>query len=118
MLPVAHADERLCEDKKMAVRQQLEYAQQYDNQYRVQGLRRALQSIEENCTNERVLEAAEKEVRESQAAVRERELALEQALREGDEDDRQKRREKLAEERRELEEHTQELDLLKQRLNE
>ncbi|MCD6005268.1 DUF1090 domain-containing protein [Vreelandella alkaliphila] len=118
LLPAAHATERLCEDKATVLRQQLEYAQAHDNQHRVRGLQRALHSIEENCTNEQVITEAAEEVRESQEEVRERELALEEALREGDEDDIQKRREKLAEEVRELEEHTQELNLLQQRINE
>ncbi|MFC7368786.1 MULTISPECIES: DUF1090 domain-containing protein [Vreelandella] len=118
LLPVAHAAERLCEDKISAVRQQLEQAQAHGNHHRVRGLQRSLQSIEENCTNEKVLAEAAEEVRESQEEVRERELVLEEALREGDEDNIQKRRKKLAEEVRELEEHTQELNLLQQRINE
>ncbi|WAM51802.1 DUF1090 domain-containing protein [Halomonas venusta] len=100
------------------LRQQLEHAQEHDNQHRVRGLQRALHSIEEHCTNEQVLAEAAEEVRESQEEVRERELALEEALGEGDEDDIQKRREKLAEAVRELEEHTEELDSLQHRLNE
>jgi len=118
LLPIAHAAERLCEDKKSVLRQQLEQAQAHDNHHRVRGLQRALQSIEDNCTNEQVLAESAEEVRESQEEVRERELALEEALREGDEDDIQKRREKLEEEVRELEEHTQELNSLQHRINE
>ncbi|MGA4495784.1 DUF1090 domain-containing protein [Vreelandella venusta] len=117
-LPAAHAADRLCEDKMAVLRQQLEHAQEHDNQHRVRGLQRALHSIEEHCTNEQVLAEAAEEVRESQEEVRERELALEEALGEGDEDDIQKRREKLAEAVRELEEHTEELDSLQHRLNE
>ncbi len=117
-LPAAHAADRLCEDKMAVLRQQLEHAQEHDNQHRVRGLQRALHSIEEHCTNEQVLAEAAEEVRESQEEVRERELALEEALSEGDEDDIQKRREKLAEEVRELEEHTEELDSLQHRLSE
>ncbi|AZM97522.1 DUF1090 domain-containing protein [Vreelandella venusta] len=117
-LPAAHAADRLCEDKMTILRQQLEHAQEHDNQHRVLGLQRALHSIEEHCTNEQVLAEAAEEVRESQEEVRERELALEEALGEGDEDDIQKRREKLAEAVRELEEHTEELDSLQHRLNE
>ncbi|GEK52976.1 hypothetical protein HVE01_36970 [Vreelandella venusta] len=108
----------MCEDKMTVLRQQLEHAQEHDNQHRVRGLQRALHSIEEHCTNEQVLAEAAEEVRESQEEVRERELALEEALGEGDEDDIQKRREKLAEAVRELEEHTEELDSLQHRLNE
>ncbi|WP_301583858.1 DUF1090 domain-containing protein [Halomonas alkaliantarctica] len=124
LLPVAyiseraHAADRLCEDKMRGLRQQLEHAQAHDNHHLVRGLQRALHAIEENCTNEQVLAELEEDIQESQQEVRERELALEQALKEGDEDDIQKRREKLAEERRELEEHTQELNALRRRINE
>lgn len=117
-LPAAHAADRLCEDKMTVLRQQLEHAQAHDNQHRVRGLQRALHSIEEHCTNEQILAEAAEEVRESQEEVRERELALEEAFGEGDEDDIQKRREKLAEAVRELEDHTEELDSLQHRLNE
>ncbi|PCF94662.1 DUF1090 domain-containing protein [Vreelandella nigrificans] len=117
-LQFSHAADVLCEDKTLNLRQQLEYAQTYDNQQRIRGLQRALQSIEKNCTNERVLAEAAEKVRESEEEVSERELELEHALRDGDEDKIQKRREKLAEEVRELEEHIQELHSLQHRLNE
>ncbi|WP_249975983.1 DUF1090 domain-containing protein [Vreelandella olivaria] len=117
LLPVAHAEEVLCEDKSSEIRQQLEYAQQHGNQHRIRGLQRALNAIEENCTNESVLAEAADEVRESQEEVSERQADLEAALRDGDEDDIQKRRTKLSEATRELEAHTQELDTLQRRLN-
>lgn len=112
LLPVAYAEDVLCEEKSAEIRQQLEYAQQHGNQHRVRGLQRALNAIEENCTNESVLAEAADEVLESQEEVSERQADLEAALRDGDEDDIQQRSEKLAEATRELEAHTQELNAL------
>lgn len=117
LLSVAHAEEVLCEDKKIHLRQQIEHAQTHSNQHRIQGLQRALNAIEKNCTNERVLAAAADDLRKSQEDVREREAELEEALREGDEDDIQKQRGKLEDATRELEEHIRELNSLQHRIN-
>ena len=116
-LSVAHANDVLCEDKSTHLRQQIEYAQAHGNQHRIRGLQRALQAIETNCSNERVLAEAAEEVRKSQEDVREREVELEDALRDNDDDDIQKRREKLEDATRELEERAQELDAMQHRLN-
>lgn len=117
LMTVAHAEEVLCEDKRTHLRQQIEHAQAHDNQHRIWGLQRALQAIEANCTNGRVLAEAADDVRKSQEDVREREVELEDALRNHDENDIQKRRAKLEEATRELEEHSQELDALQHRLD-
>lgn len=116
-LPAAHAEYVLCEDKSTHLREQIEQAETHGNQHRIRGLQRALQAIEANCTNERVLTEAADDVRKSQEDVREREVELEDALKDDDEDDIHKRRAKLEDATRELEEHTQELNSLQHRLN-
>lgn len=113
---MASAAEALCESKATDIRQQLEHAQSQGNQQRVEGLQRALDAIESNCTNESVLNDATDEVKASLAEVQERQADFEEALSDGDEDDIQKRRVKLEEATQELEMHTQELNALQSQI--
>lgn len=113
---VASAAEALCESKAADVRQELEHAQSQGNQQRVDGLQRALDAIESDCTNESVLNDATDEVKDSLAEVQERQADFEEALSDGDEDDIQKRRVKLEEATQELETHTQELNSLQSQI--
>lgn len=114
---MASAAEALCESKASDIRQQLEHAQSQGNQQRVEGLQRALDAIENNCTNESVLNDATDEVKASLAEVQERQADFEEALSDGDEDDIQKRRVKLEEATQELETHTQELNALQSQIS-
>lgn len=117
-IPMAHAADVLCEEKAEDIREQLEYAREHDNQHRVEGLQRALASIEKDCTNEAVFEDAAEDVRESQSDVQEQQAELEEALRDGDEGDIQESRADLEEATRELEADTEALNTLQHRLAE
>ncbi|PRY63421.1 uncharacterized protein DUF1090 [Vreelandella songnenensis] len=117
LLPLtASANEVLCESKAAEIQEQLEHAQAQNNQHRVEGLERALNAIENDCTNERVLNDATDEVKESLQEVQERQAEFEQALSDGDEDDIRKRRVKLEEATLELEEDTEALNALQGQL--
>ncbi|MGO2264589.1 DUF1090 domain-containing protein [Halomonas sp.] len=116
--PVAAAADDLCESKAADVREQLAHAQAQGNQHREEGLQRALDAIDDNCTNESVLNDATDEVKESLAEVQERQSEFEEALNEGDDDDIEKRRVKLEEATLELERHTEELNALQQQISE
>ena len=117
-MPLAHASDMLCEDKTADVQEQLEYAREHGNQHRIDGLQRALDAIEAQCTNEGVLDDAAKDVRESQKEVQERQADLEEALSEGDAGDIETRRAKLEDATRELEADTNALNTLQNRLAE
>lgn len=118
LLPsVASADGALCQHKATEIRQQLEHAREQGNQHRIEGLQRALEAIENDCTNESVLDDATDEVRASLAEVQERQADFEEALNSGDEDNIRKRRIKLEEATLELEEHTEQLNALQGQLN-
>lgn len=114
---MASAAEALCESKATDIRQELEHAQSQGNQQRVDGLQRALDAIESDCTNESVLNDATDEVKASLAEVQERQADFEEALNDGDEGDIQKRRVKLEEATHELEMHTQELNALQSQIS-
>lgn len=113
---VASAAEVLCQNKAVNIQQQLEHAQGQNNPHRVQGLQRALNAVENGCTNESVLNDATDEVKKSLAEVQERQADFEEALSDGDEGDIQKRRVKLEEATQELERHTQQLNALQQQV--
>lgn len=114
---MASAAEALCESKASDVRQQLEHAKSQGNQQRVDGLQRALEAIDSDCTNASVLNDATDDVKESLAEVQERQADFEEALSDGDEGDIQKRRVKLEEATQELEMHTQELNALQSQIS-
>lgn len=104
-----------CEIKKQNIQRQMEYAKVHGNQYRIQGLERALQNVERDCTPDKVVENTRLELREKQLDVKERELELKEAQRKGDTDKITKRENKLAEAKAELKELEEELSLLTQK---
>ncbi|MBQ0213636.1 DUF1090 domain-containing protein [Proteus vulgaris] len=101
-----------CEIKKQNIQKQMEYAKAHGNQYRLQGLERALQNVERYCTPEKVVENTRLELREKQLDVKERELELKEAQLKGDTDKIAKQERKLAEEKAELKAIEDELNLL------
>ena len=62
----------LCQHKAHEIQQQLEIAEQEQNRGQIAGLTRALQGVQQNCSNEQLLNDAAQEVREHTAEVRER----------------------------------------------
>ncbi|HEJ9487427.1 MULTISPECIES: DUF1090 domain-containing protein [Proteus] len=101
-----------CEIKKQNIQKQMEYAKAHGNQYRIQGLERALQNVERYCTPEKVVENTRLELREKQLDVKERELELKEAQLKGDADKIAKQERKLAEEKADLKAIEAELNLL------
>lgn len=101
-----------CEIKKQNIQRQMEYAKTHGNQYRLQGLERALQNVERYCTPDKVVENTRLELREKQLDIKERELELKEAQLKGDADKIAKRENKLAEAKAELKELENELNLL------
>ncbi len=101
-----------CEIKKQNIQKQMEYAKIHGNQYRIQGLERALQNVERYCIPEKVVENTRLELRQKQLDVKERELELKEAQLKGDTDKITKQERKLAEEKAELKALEDELNLL------
>lgn len=115
-MPMAYAADVLCEEKARDVREQLASAQESANSQRAEGLQRALEAIEGNCTNQSILEDAAEDVRDSQRDVQEQQAELEEALSEGDDDDIQDKRADLEQATRELNADTDALIRLHDRL--
>ncbi len=101
-----------CDIKKQNIQRQIDYAKMHGNQYRVQGLERALNKVERYCTPEKVVEDTRLELREKQVEVKERELELKEAQLKGERDKITKREDKLAQAKAELKAAEEELELL------
>ncbi|MEO1829928.1 MAG: DUF1090 domain-containing protein [Pseudomonas sp.] len=102
----------LCQHKAHEIQQQLEIAEQEQNRGQIAGLTRALQGVQQNCSNEQLLNDDAQEVREHTAEVREREAELSEAERSGDAEDVRKRTAKLEEAVEELDASRQALQAL------
>ncbi|MFM9268770.1 DUF1090 domain-containing protein [Halomonas elongata] len=112
--PVLAAEtmDSLCQTKAEHIQKQLRIAKEYGNEHRVRGLEKSLEGVQRHCSNERVIEGTEEDVRESMEEVRERQAELAEAQQEGDMDDIRKRSEKLEEAVMELKERQNELEAL------
>lgn len=97
-----------CAAKQQAVEQQI--AQAKGNPYRQAGLETALSEIKANCTDASLKKERENKVLDAKHEVSQREADLDKAMRKGDPDKINKRKDKLAESRRELQEAVDELD--------
>lgn len=92
-----------CEYKRQQVKRQIDYARTHNNTHRVAGLQEALREINENCTDNGLLEKKKNRVAEKQRKVTERLQELEQASETGE-------RKKIAKKQKRLDEALAELD--------
>ncbi|WP_027966848.1 DUF1090 domain-containing protein [Halomonas halocynthiae] len=104
--------EPLCQTKAEEIQAQLHIAEQDANEHHIRGLTKALEAVQEHCTNESVLADAEEAVRESLEEVQERQAELKSAQQKGDAKKIRRRSEKLNEAVAELQADQQELEVL------
>ncbi|GEN25431.1 hypothetical protein HCU01_33800 [Halomonas cupida] len=102
----------LCSAREEEVLHELQSAEKYGNEHRIEGLQRALSNIRAHCTDESLIADAEEAVEESREEVRDRRQDLDEALREGDPDDIAEQREELQEAEDELHSDIQQLRAL------
>ncbi|ALB64681.1 Periplasmic protein YqjC [Cronobacter condimenti 1330] len=91
-----------CEEKAQEIEKEIRYAQQHNNQGRIDGLKKALSQVRDNCRDSDVIADHRKKIAEKDAEVAERRAELQEATQKGDADKIAKRRHKLAEAEREL----------------
>jgi len=91
-----------CADKQHAIEEQLRYANLHGNADQAAGLQKALQESREHCTDQGLRADLEKQVREKERKVAERQQELTEAQTSGKSD-------KIAKKQRRLEEAQQEL---------
>ncbi|MBF8744303.1 DUF1090 domain-containing protein [Pseudomonas putida] len=98
-----------CAAKRSAIENQLKEARAADNDAQVDGLEKALDGVK-HCTDSSLRKEREQKVLEARHEVAEREYDLKKAEKKGDAEKINKRKDKLAEARKELQEAVDDLD--------
>ncbi|UVJ43744.1 DUF1090 domain-containing protein [Pseudomonas sp. LS1212] len=99
-----------CAAKRQAISEQIEQARANGNSDQQAGLEKALSEVTANCTEASLKKERENKVLEAKHEVRERQSDLDKAMKKGDPEKINKRKDKLAESRKELQEALDELD--------
>ncbi|HEJ0335101.1 TPA: DUF1090 domain-containing protein [Klebsiella aerogenes] len=93
-----------CEAKRQEIEQQLRYAMKNGNDHRTAGLENALSEVNAHCTDGKLREGREADVREKKLKVKDCEQELAEARADGRPDKISKKQRKLDEARAELDE--------------
>ena len=99
-----------CAAKKHAITLQLEQARAHGNSNQVAGLEKALSEVNANCTEAGLKKERENKVLDAKHEVSKRQADLDKAMKKGDSEKIDKRKTKLAESRKELQEALDQLD--------
>ena len=99
-----------CAAKKQGIINQIELAKSRGNVEQQTGLETALSEVTAHCTDASLKKERENKVLEAKHEVSERQADLDKAMKKGDPDRINKRKDKLAESRKELQEALDELD--------
>ncbi|HGV9262141.1 DUF1090 domain-containing protein [Klebsiella aerogenes] len=106
MLPalsaVAQSELTGCAAKRAEIQNQINYAQQHENTYRLEGLKKALRETSAHCTDRSLQQEREAVIRKQERKVAAREDALQEARRDGRMDKVRKATRKLEEAQQEL----------------
>lgn len=112
--PLMAADQTIgltgCAAKKQAITTQLEYARANGNTNQIAGLEKALSEVTAHCTDASLKKERENKVLEAKHEVSKRQADLDKAMKKGDPEKIDKRKNKLAESRKELQEALDQLD--------
>ncbi|MCR8934301.1 MULTISPECIES: DUF1090 domain-containing protein [unclassified Pseudomonas] len=99
-----------CAAKKQGIINQIEQAKSRGNMEQQAGLETALREVSEHCTEAGLKKERENKVLEAKHEVSQRQADLDKAMKKGDPEKINKRKEKLAESRKELQEALDEID--------
>ena len=99
-----------CAAKKQAIITQIEQAKSHGNTEQQAGLEKALSEVTTHCTDASLKKERENKVLDAKHEVSERQADLDKAMKKGDPERINKRKDKLAESRKELQEALDELD--------
>ncbi|AIS10568.1 DUF1090 domain-containing protein [Pseudomonas chlororaphis] len=99
-----------CAAKRQAISTQIEQAKAHGNSEQQAGLEKALSEATANCTDASLKKERENKVLEAKHEVSRRQTDLDKAMKKGDAEKINKRKDKLAESRKELQEALDELD--------
>ena len=99
-----------CAAKRQAISAQIEQAKAHGNSAQQAGLEKALSEVTANCTDASLKKERENKVLDAKHEVSRRQADLDKAMKKGDADKINKRKDKLAEARKELQDAVEELD--------
>ncbi|WP_339497825.1 DUF1090 domain-containing protein [Pseudomonas canadensis] len=99
-----------CAAKRQTISTQIEQAKAHGNSAQQAGLEKALSEVTANCTDATLKKERENKVLDAKHEVSRRQADLDKAMKKGDADKINKRKDKLAESRKELQDAVEELD--------
>lgn len=99
-----------CAAKSQAISAQIEQAKAHGNSAQQAGLETALSEVTAHCTDASLRKERENKVLDAKHEVSRRQADLDKAMKKGDADKINKRKDKLAQSRKELQEAVDELD--------
>ena len=99
-----------CAAKRQAISLQIEQAKAHGNSEQQAGLEKALSEVTAHCTDASLKKERENKVLDAKHEVSRRQADLDKAMKKGDPDKINKRKEKLADSRKELQDAVEELD--------
>ncbi|MCF5141667.1 DUF1090 domain-containing protein [Pseudomonas sp. WS 5532] len=99
-----------CAAKRQAISAQIEQAKTHGNSEQQAGLEKALSEVTAHCTDASLRKERENKVLDAKHEVTRRQADLDKAMKKGDADKINKRKDKLAQSRKELQEAVDELD--------
>ena len=99
-----------CAAKRQAISTQIEQAKAHGNTEQQAGLEKALSEVTANCTDASLRKERENKVLDAKHEVSRRQADLDKAMKKGDADKINKRKEKLAQSRKELQDAVEDLD--------
>ncbi|MCU7647842.1 DUF1090 domain-containing protein [Pseudomonas piscis] len=99
-----------CAAKRQAITTQIEQAKAHGNSDQQAGLERALNEVTTHCTDASLKKERENKVLDAKHEVSRRQADLEKAMKKGDSEKINKRKDKLAESRKELQQALDDLD--------
>ena len=99
-----------CAAKKQAISEQIEQARAHGNSAQQDGLEKALSEVTANCTDAGLKKQREQKVLDARHEVAQRTKDLDKAMKKGDAEKINKRKDKLAESKKELQQALDELE--------
>ncbi|SDZ17166.1 DUF1090 domain-containing protein [Pseudomonas salomonii] len=99
-----------CAAKRQAISAQIEQAKAHGNSEQQAGLEKALSEVTTHCTDASLRKERENKVLDAKHEVSRRQADLDKAMKKGDAEKINKRKDKLAQSRKELQEAVDELD--------
>lgn len=99
-----------CAAKKQAISEQIEEARAHGNSNQQAGLEKALSEVTEHCTDASLRKEREQKVLDARHEVNQRTKDLDKAMKKGDAEKINKRKDKLAESKQELQDALKELE--------